>query len=550
MHTSDLEAGTLPASATTQYVPGSATDGAVPVMDPTDQVGMPARVARAGTWGLAGRTILLLANFGATPFTIRLLGPSAYGLWALIQAILVWAGPAEGGQGTATTKYGAERYAEHDAVGESKVIWSGLCFALFTTSSVGLALGLGARSLLEALNVSGRALGAGVWALRLASGTFVIASVAGAINTAQQVRLRWKQYTLLNVFSNLLGAIGVPLAIYFSSGGVVAAAMVGLAASLLYFIGLSWDALRVQPRLRRPRLDGATLRLLIPYGGALALANLANVGLNTGERFLLAGNASTTAVAYYAVAMTIATTLSILPEQLVLPLMPALTRLHTEGKAKEFSDLYGKSLSALFLLVTPATIVVALVAKPFLTLWAGRAYGEHGTLLLLVALVGVWANALGWVPDMYLLSVGKANVFAALQGGQLVLYLGAAWVLTERWGALGAALVWSSGWVVYSVLHLLVARRLGRLPVNPLSERRMRCASAPVLLGASCMGVATLTGGLVGRMALAAVLLVVYAFALWWFVLTARERVGVCRLLGDMVGREVRLKRRKPADAR
>ena len=507
---------------------------------------VPAQVARAGSWGLAGRTVLLLANLGATPFTIRLLGPSAYGLWALIQAVFLWAGLSEGGMGLGTTKYGAERYASGDATGEARVVWSGLCFVLAATSSVALALALGAHLLLGLLNVRGSLLGAGAWALRVACASLVVSSLAGVINTAQQVRLRWRLYTVLNVASNLLGAVGVPLTIYLFSGGVVTATAVGFFTSLLYLAGLSWDALRLQPALRRPLVDRVTLRQLVSYGGALTLANLALVPLSTGERFFLGANTSTTAVAYYAVAMTIATTLQVLPEQIVSPLMPALSRLESEGRLEEHRALYAKTLSGLFLVVTPAAVLVAFLAKPFLTLWAGPSYGTHSTLVLLVALGGVWANALAWVPGTYLRSAGKTKALALLQGAELAPYLGAAWVLTARWGALGAAVVWSARLVLDSLAQFFIVRRLSHLPVVPLSARRLRSVLAPVLLGLTCLATASLRGGLLTRSAVGAVLLLAYGAAAWWLVLTARERRGVANLLGEMLGPGLQITRRCP----
>lgn len=510
-------------------------------------VSMPAQVGRASTWGFAGRIVLLLANFGSTPFTIRLLGPSAYGLWALIQTIVMWVQPAEGGQSMATTKYGAERYAAGDSAGESEVVWSGACFILMTTGAVAVALALASHFVLVALHVRGNLLGAGIWALRLACCALVVTSIAGAVNTVQSVRLRWKQYTLFNVSSNLLIAIGVPLAIFLFHGGVVTAAAVGLIGVLVYLLGLFWDGLRVQPFLRRPRVSAATLRMLISYGLALALANLAAVPLGTGERFFLAANASTTAVAYYAVAMTVATTLEVLPQQITSPLLPALARLQAEGRDGEHRALYAKSLAGLFLTLSPAAILVALVAKPFLTLWAGPAYGAHGTVLLLVALIGMWTGGLTWVPNAYILAAGKTKVFAILEMVEMPFYLGAALVLTSKWGALGAAVVWSGRIVLDSVAQSLIVRRLAHLPVLPFSARRARAVAAPALLGAVCISVSMVTQGLVARSAVAAVLAVIYAALVWQFVLTPKERRGVADLLAEMLGRDARLRRTKAA---
>jgi len=500
------------------------------------------QVARAGSWAIPGRTVLLLANFGATPFTVRLLGPAAYGLWALIQAILTWAGPAEVGMGMATTKYGAERYALGDNSGEAKVVWSGLALSFVTSSLVATCLALGARPLLKVLDVPGNALSAGTWAMRVAAATFVVGQLIGVVNTSSLVRLRWKHYMLVYTSTNLLTATGVPAAIYLFGGGVLTAFTVALLAAALYLVGMAWDGARVQPALRRPCIDRATLKELVSYGGAFALAGAASIPLSTGERFFLSADASTKVLAYYAIAMTVATTLEILPQELKAPLLPALARLEATGDHDAHRALYGQSLAALYLVVTPAAIVVALLAKPFLTLWAGPAYGAHSTSLLLVALAGVWVSALAWVPNAQLLAAGKTKAFALLQGAELVPYLGAAWVLTAKWGALGAAAVWSARLAIDSVAQFaLVKTTSPRLPVLPLSQRRYRSVLAPALLALGCWAIANLADGLLLRGALAGALLAAYGLGVWSLVLTASERQGVANILCEATGRRLQL---------
>lgn len=498
--------------------------------------GTSAQVAKAGTWGLAGRSVLLVVNLAATPFTIRLLGPAAYGLWALIQAVVTWAALSESGMGAATTKYGAESYAVGDGPGEARVIWSGLSIVLLTTSIAALPVALGAHDLLGLLNVRGKGLSAGTWALRVACVTFILGALAGTINTSQQVRLRWKQYSLLNAGTNSLLALGIPVAIYLFSGGVVTAALVGLLSSFLYLAGLAWDAIRLQPKLLRPSVDKKTLGKLIHYGGPLTLAGVAMMGLTTGERFFISADRSTAAVAYYAVAMTLATTLQVFPEQLSAPLMPALAKLEAEGRRTEHQTLYRNTLAGFFLVLTPVAMIVALLAKPLLTLWAGPAYGVHSTELLLVAVGGVWVNAFAWLPWNYMLSAGKTKSLALLQWAELVPYLGAAWFFTAKWGALGAAVVWSARLLVDCVAMFTISRRRYGLPWLPLPERRVRAATAPVLLGAACLAGAALSGGLIVRSGIASALLVAYGSAIWGAVLSPRERRGVAKLLESALG--------------
>ena len=145
---------------------------------------------------------------------------------------------------------------------------------------------------------------------------------------------------------------------------------------------------------------------------------MAIIPLTTAERFFLAHNHSTTAVAYFAVAVNLATTLQVLPEQLTAPFLPGLARLEACGQFKDLTALYRKGLSGLFLLVSPGAILLAFVAGPFLSLWAGPQYGVHSTAPFLVAVAGVWFDCLAWLPMSYLLSSGRTKLIAVDQAGR------------------------------------------------------------------------------------------------------------------------------------
>ncbi|HXW81331.1 MAG TPA: hypothetical protein VEJ84_17650, partial [Acidimicrobiales bacterium] len=110
-----------------------------------------ARVASAGIWGLGGRASLLLANLLATPFIIRLLGPSSYGLWALLQTTLTWVVVSGVGMGFASTKFGSDYYARGDDLGESAVIWTSLGVTTITTSVMAAIIAAGAPFILSQL---------------------------------------------------------------------------------------------------------------------------------------------------------------------------------------------------------------------------------------------------------------------------------------------------------------------------------------------------------------------------------------------------------------
>ena len=466
------------------------------------------------------------------PFTIRLLGPARYGLWSLLQLSLVWAALADVGMQSASKKFGAACYATGDDRGESVVVWSAMCITAITTAFVAVLAAIEAPLIVErVLRVHGALLGPGTLALRIICGLFVLQSITYTVNTPQLVRLRWRQYTIINVTSNLIGTVGIPVVLVTTSGGLVSAAALGLFAVALGAAGNAVLAARLLPALRRPAVSKEVLGRLLRYGGALMVGSMATIPLTTAERFFLAHNHSTVVVAYYAVAATVATTLTVLPQQLVGPLLPGLTRLETEGRLEEHRDLYAKSLAGLFLAITPCAIMLAFLARPFLTLWAGQQYGVHSTAPLLVVVGGVWFNCFAWVPLSYLLSSGRTKVIAYIYICEVAPYLALAYLLTEHFGAVGAAMAWSANYVADSIIFFAVVRRVAHLPFSPLSGHRVRSGVAPVALGVTVYAASLVSHGLVSRCCWAVCLGVIYTVGVWRVVLTARERAGLVDLL-------------------
>jgi O-antigen/teichoic acid export membrane protein len=540
-----------PTSGATPDAPEVSADGpARPAAEPPVPTG--AQVAAAGVWGFGGRAVLLLANLCATPFLIRLLGPASYGLWTLLLLATAWASNADLGMGIASTKFGAGYYARGDPRGESSVIWTALGLIAVTTGCVAAAIALAAHSVLASpLSVERGLVNAGTVALRVGCAVFVLQSVAGIINTPQVVRLRWRQLTVITTSVNLLGTVAAPVSLKVFGGGVTTVAVVNLAASILLVAANLLLAIRLQPALLKPRLDRVISQKLLAYGGTLTIAGLAIVPLTTAERFFLAHNHSTIAVAYLSVAGNLATTLQVLPEQLTAPFLPGLARLEAAGELREMRALYLKGLSGLFLLVTPAAVLLAFIARPFLSVWAGPAYGAHSTTAFMIMIAGVWFDCLAWMPMSYLLSSGRTRMIAFIRVGELVPYLVAAWILTRYFGVMGAAVVWSAGCALDSLLLFGAARRIASLPCLPLSDRRLNSLAGPVALGGAAWLLVHVASGLMARIAWTAVLAVAYGAAVWYLVLTSRERRGIMALAGRALpGHRSTPRRRHPAPQR
>jgi O-antigen/teichoic acid export membrane protein len=260
----------------------------------------------------------------------------------------------------------------------------------------------------------------------------------------------------------------------------------------------------------------------------------------TAERFFLAHYTSSITVAYYAVANTLGTLLLIVPSAVVQPLLPALTRLSSQGRTDEHRQLYHQALRGVFLLVVPVALAVAFLASPFLTLWAGHSYGVHSAGPLYIVLAGVCALTLSWVPFSQMLAAGQTRLLAQIHLAELGPYLVLAAVLTSAHGAIGAAVAWSTRCVADAAIYFAVTHRVYRLPVTPTPRRAVSFLIAVALLAAAFLGLAALTHSLVFRAASATVVLVAFAAGTWRIVLTPQEQTGLGAVAGQVIPPKLR----------
>jgi O-antigen/teichoic acid export membrane protein len=276
---------------------------------------------------------------------------------------------------------------------------------------------------------------------------------------------------------------------------------------------------------------------MLSFGRSLTVAGIADIPLTTAERILLGHYRSTVQVAYYTVATRLASLASMVPAAASQPLFPALVRLQGRGEEAAARQLYSQILQGANLVLTPLLLLVALVAQPFLALWAGRAYGANSTTACFVLLVGVWFQALSWLPLTYLMAIDRGGAVARIRLLEIVPYIVGAALLTSRYGVLGAAIVWTVRALIDSVVFFVLAERFAGLPMSPLTERTGAAIALPALLAAAVIFVSEAAHGLPARAGLAVALLSVYALGAWTIVLVDSERTVMRRLAAQLTSR-------------
>jgi O-antigen/teichoic acid export membrane protein len=515
----------------TDVVAGAEVSAAAASTESQPGGGFTTRVVRGSLWNLGGQAASLLATFVATPFVIRLLGVEGYGLLALINAAIVYLAFADMGMGWASTRFASEAHARGDQQAETKVIWTALLVGIGPALLISTILVIASRPLVvQGLRLPLHLHETAVIALRLAALAFVARAAAGVLNTPEMVRLRMDLVTLINVGTLIGQIILVPIVVYLG-GGLIGAVAVIAGASLLSACLHAIVAVRLQPGFARPRFDPALIKPLIRFGGAVLIMSFVTMLLGNADKALVSRFASVQVLAYYAVALNLASMLTQAPMAMMQSLLPAFSHLQTKTDRSELNALYQRALTGTLLWIAPAAVLICVIARPFFTVWAGPEFGRESTLPLYVLAIGLIFEALAYVPFTLLIALGRADYVARIHGAMLVPYLVLASLAITWAGAVGVAAIWSLRALTSALAFTIIIKRITGFGFSPLPKSRQAYLIALVTLLLPVLLVSYASTSLAMRLGVTLVALIVHAYLIFTRVLTIEERTSLLRML-------------------
>lgn len=443
--------------------------------------GMTTKVVKGSLWTLAGQVAPLAVSLVTTPFTIRMLGTEGYGVFILIGLIPTYLGFADFGMGMASTKFGSEAYAEGDLEKEARVVRTAAFISLCTSVPIAALLMIFAGNIINLFNVPAEFASQATLALRLASVTFVINFLCGIFNTPQLARLRMDLNTLINATSRILGLAATPLVLYLGYG-IVGAIIVLLIASLLNLVGHLVISRNLLPLLIGTTVDNQIPIAMTRFGGGIVAGAIAGLFLINAEKGVLAAAVSSTALAHYSVAFALAGMVTLFSSAMIQSLIPAFSQLQGKENIKQLQSIYSRGIRLSLVWVVPAMILLALVAKPFFTFWAGPEFGQTSTWPLYFLLFGLTFNIFAYLPHSVLLASGRSDVLARMYWIELIPYIFIVWILSSRYGAVGAAIAWSSRVLIDGIIHFAIVAHLFDL-ILPVKNRVWLFVALLIMVG-------------------------------------------------------------------
>lgn len=422
--------------------------------------GLTQKVVKGSFWMILGQALPLVVSLVATHYVVRFLDDVGYGVVSLIVLIPNYFSWADLGMSMASTKFASEAFADGDTDLEARIVRTAALIALAVSVPIAVGLIAFAPEIILNSKVVPEYAADAVWALRIASVTFLLNFLCSIVNTPQLTRLRMDLNTAINASTRVAGLVATPVVIYLGYGltGVATALLV---TNLVCLIG----HLVVSGRLLEGKLFGfsierAMIRPLIKFGLGYVVAAIAMVVLMNGEKAILTNRYSTTELGYYTIGFTLATMLTMFSGSVVQALLPAFSRLQSADNASRLSSLFSTGIRLNLIWLIPTAGFLFVVAEPFFYYWANSRYAIESTTPFYILLAGVAFNIMAFMPYSSIMAAGRTDVLAKLFWIELVPHLVLTALLIVNYGIPGAATAWSIRAIADCVLQFVLARRV------------------------------------------------------------------------------------------
>lgn len=481
-------------------------------------------------WNLVGQGAPMLVAIFTIPVLVRYLGTDRFGVLNLAWMTIGYFTMFDLGLGRALTKLVAEKLGGGDKGELPALIWTAsVMMAVFGVVGA-VATWLISPMLVTQLFKVPEAIREETFNTfyLLAASIPIIISTSGLRGILEAMQ----RFDLVN-------AVRVPMGIFTFAGPLLVLPFTNnlLWVTAVLVIGrcVAWGihlllCFRVIPSLRRGIVVRRSMvRPLLSFGGWMMVSNIISPFLVYLDRFLIGVLVSVSAVAYYATPWEVVTKFLIVPSALVGVLFPAFSAVFSRDLHRA-ALIYRRGQKYVFLSLFPITLLAVTFAKEGLMFWLGPEFAENGFRVMQLLAVGVLVNAMAMIPFSFVQGAGRPDITAKFHLFEALFYLPCLWLLTVRYGIVGAAIAWLLRVCADALMLMLFVDRL-------VTERgnRLKVPATGFLLSAASLAVAMLLLPMVLRMALFVMMSAGFALIAWFYIIDTDERSAVISRIGACI---------------
>jgi O-antigen/teichoic acid export membrane protein len=255
-----------------------------------------------------------------------------------------------------------------------------------------------------------------------------------------------------------------------------------IVAGLLQSTTTAWIFWRQLPATNSPAgFQPALLRGVGRFASGVAGAAILGMVLTQLDKIMLSKLLPLKQFAYYSLAASVATALYLTVSPVITAVLPKLSALATRPDSSELYVTFHKTGMLVAALLFPVAWTLILFAEDIVLVWMGNAdVARHSSLLVSLIAFGTMLNALVHAPHALLLAYGNSRFWFVVNLISMLLMVPAIFILTTRFGAVGAPVAW----IALNLGYLFLA-----VPMMPIPrQERLRWYKRSILLPLVAVG--------------------------------------------------------------
>lgn len=411
----------------------------------------------------------MVVPFFLTPFVIRHLGATAYGVWILAVSTVAYLSLLDMGMRSAVIRFVSKAEAQGKPEDARSAIGAALWFRLLISGGVAVLSVVLAfafphlfkvpADLQHAAQVTVLMCALGV-AITLTSGVF------GAVLAATH---RFDVLSSISAVQTLARAGGV-LLILSSGHGLEALAYWEVTVALFGGLATCAVALKIFPpcRVRIARPEMTILKLIWSYSFTTFIFIIAvQIIMNT-DNLVVGAFLSVGLVAYYSIGGSLMMYSGQVVSALSTTFTPLASNLEAGGKTEELQRLLLRGTQATLGLALPISVALIFRGKTFIGLWMGPEYSHISGTVLQILMISQFFGVADGTAGSIMMAIDKHKPVAKWAVIEAVLNLGLSIILVKTIGIYGVA--WGTS-IAMVFVHLAFWPRYIRKVLN-VSMRR------------------------------------------------------------------------------
>ena len=411
-----------------------------------------------------------------TGVAIRVMGEEFYGLWVILNSILLFSNVGMLGMGMIVNKFASE--VGEEAYPANSILSTGFALLLPVACLAALTIWLLRDWIVVQMGVDA--------ALQE---QFRLALVFTAISVIPQFLSRVLHGYLLSQLKNLQSrwiefAVNFALwtgatiiaallqdLVWMAAWGLVvqAAGMLSLMALVFPQVGFRWE------------LDRSLLRKMLDFSGFTFLQSIANILFQHFDRILVGFVLGPAAAGVYSVGNSVALRLSIVSGQAAEVMLPYASK---KGSVQDRTALYQtfRQLNQFIgILIGALAALLILWMEPILAVWISQDYARNYAAIFRILILAYVFMSVCRSGHQTLTGIGKIKAISLIYIGSSLLMLLGLYLLASRFGLVGAALA-NLLMVFLLLFNILVYPELtGRLPIGAVAWDLLLALGFPAL---------------------------------------------------------------------